>query len=45
MKGKTREYRAQIGDIIYRTTLDVLKFPDKDKFFIIRERAAKEMEF
>ena len=45
LKGKTPEYLAQMGDVIYRAMLDVLKAPDKDKFVIITERSPHELQF
>jgi len=45
LKGKPSEYRAKVGDVVYRAMLGVLKAPDKDKFIIIAERSADEMQF
>ena len=44
-KGRSPEYRAEVADVVYRAMLDVLKVPDKDRFIIITERAAEEMQF
>jgi phenylpyruvate tautomerase PptA (4-oxalocrotonate tautomerase family) len=37
LEGKTPEYRAQIGQIVYRAMLDVLNIPKDDRFQIIAE--------
>jgi phenylpyruvate tautomerase PptA (4-oxalocrotonate tautomerase family) len=45
LRGKSPGYRADLAEVIYRAMLDVLKVPDKDKFVIITEHAADEMQF
>jgi 4-oxalocrotonate tautomerase len=45
LKGRPPEYGAKVGDVVYRAMLEVLKAPDKDKFFIIAERSPDEMQF
>jgi phenylpyruvate tautomerase PptA (4-oxalocrotonate tautomerase family) len=38
-KGKTAEYQAQIGDIVYRAMIAELNVPKNDRFQIITEHA------
>jgi len=45
LKGKPPEYRAEIAEVVYRAIIDVLKAPDKDKFVLISQRDADEMQF
>ena len=37
VKEKSRQYRAQPGDIVYRTLVDVLDVPRGDHFQVIQE--------
>lgn len=36
-EGKTAEYRAQLGEIVYRAMLSELNIPDDDRFQVITE--------
>jgi len=45
LKGKTREYRARVGEIVYRTMLDVLNVPQNDRFQVITEHAKEGLIF
>jgi 4-oxalocrotonate tautomerase len=38
IEGKSDEYRAQVGDIVYHTLMDVLNVPKGDRFQVITER-------
>jgi len=37
LEGKTPEYRARVGEIIYRAMLETLNVPEYDRFQIITE--------
>lgn len=39
IEGKSDEYRAKVGDIVYQTLVDVLKVPEHDRFHVITEHA------
>jgi phenylpyruvate tautomerase PptA (4-oxalocrotonate tautomerase family) len=39
-EGKTAEYRAQVGDIVYRAMIAELNVPKDDRFQIITEHAS-----
>ena len=39
IEGKSEEYRAKVGDIVYQTLVDVLKVPVHDRFHVITEHA------
>ena len=39
LEGKSQEYRAQIGQIVYQAMLDVLNVPKNDRFQTISEYA------
>ena len=43
--GKTPEYRAQIGQIVYQALLDCFTVPNNDRFQIITEHPAAELLF
>ena len=45
IQGRTQEYRAQVGDIVYRTMLDVLHVPNGDRFQVIQEHAKSDLPF
>jgi hypothetical protein len=36
VKGRTQEYRTHVGDIVYRTMVDVLHVPKGDRFQVIQ---------
>jgi len=42
-RGKSAQYRRQLGDIIYRAMTDVINVPKDDKFQIITEHAPDEL--
>jgi 4-oxalocrotonate tautomerase len=37
IEGKSQQYRAQVGDIVYQTLIDVLSVPEHDRFQVITE--------
>jgi 4-oxalocrotonate tautomerase len=37
IEGKSEEYRAKVGDIVYQSLVDVLKVPEHDRFHVIAE--------
>jgi 4-oxalocrotonate tautomerase len=43
--GTTPEYRAQIGDVVYRAMTEVLAVPKNDRFQIITEHAPAGLNF
>jgi 4-oxalocrotonate tautomerase len=45
LEGKSPEYRAQIGQIVYQAMLDVLNVPKNDRFQIISEYAKDGLQF
>ena len=45
LEGKSQEYRAQIGQIVYQAMLDVLNVPKNDRFQIISEYAKDGLQF
>lgn len=42
-RGKSAEYRKQLGDLVYQATLDVIDVPQDDKFQVITEHAPGEL--
>ena len=44
-KGKSSEYRKSIGEIVYKAMTDVINVPADDKFQIITEHPAEELNF
>jgi len=42
-RGKTAQYRRQLGDLVYRAMVDVIDVPPNDKFQIITEHAPEEL--
>lgn len=45
LEGKTAEYRAQIGQIVYQAMLDVLNVTKDDRFQIIAEHPRAGLQF
>jgi len=45
LKGKTPEYRAQVGQIVYGAMLDVLGVPKNDRFQVITEHDGTGLQF
>src|ERR1700747_3085534 len=45
LQGKTPEYRAQVGQIVYRALLDAFTVPKDDRFQVIAEHPAAELLF
>jgi phenylpyruvate tautomerase PptA (4-oxalocrotonate tautomerase family) len=45
LEGKSPEYRAKVGQIIYQAMMDVLSVPKDDRFQIITEHPKDELEF
>jgi 4-oxalocrotonate tautomerase len=45
VEGKTPEYRAQVGQIIYQAMLSALGVPKNDRFQIITEHPKVELQF
>ena len=45
LEGKTPEYRAQVGEIIYQAMLDVLGVPKNDRFQVITEHPEAGLPF
>jgi phenylpyruvate tautomerase PptA (4-oxalocrotonate tautomerase family) len=43
--GKTPEYSAQLGDIVYRAMIEALAVPNDDRFQIITQHAAAGLNF
>jgi 4-oxalocrotonate tautomerase len=40
LEGKTEEYRATVGDIVYKAMLATIKVPEHDRFQIITGASA-----
>ncbi len=45
LKGKTPEYRKTIGDVVYEAMLKTINVPANDRFQVIEEHSADEMNF
>ncbi|HEY1743170.1 MAG TPA: tautomerase family protein [Granulicella sp.] len=45
VKGRTQEYRTHVGDIVYRTMVDVLHVPKGDRFQVIQEHEKGDLPF
>ena len=45
IEGKSEEYRAQVGEIVYQTLVDVLSVPAHDRFHIITEHTKANQPF
>jgi 4-oxalocrotonate tautomerase len=45
LKGKPREYRAEVGEIVYQCLMDNFGVPLNDKFQVIAEHAEDELIF
>ncbi len=45
LEGKTPEYRAQVGQIVYQALLDAFGVPQDDRFQIITEHPKTELLF
>ncbi len=45
LQGKSREYRTQVGQIVYQTLLDVLNVPKNDRFQVFTEHSTDELVF
>jgi 4-oxalocrotonate tautomerase len=43
--GKTTEYRAQVGQIVYQALLDCFSVPKDDRFQVITEHPKAELQF
>src|ERR1700681_1179455 len=44
-EGKTAQYRAQVGEIVYRAMVDTLNVPQDDLFQIIAEHAPTGLNY
>ena len=45
VQGKTPEYRATVGDVVYEGIVGILKAPDGDRFMIIGEHQPENFVF
>jgi phenylpyruvate tautomerase PptA (4-oxalocrotonate tautomerase family) len=45
LEGTTAEYRARIGEIVYRAMRETLNVPDKDRFQVITEKSKDGLLF
>jgi phenylpyruvate tautomerase PptA (4-oxalocrotonate tautomerase family) len=45
VKGKTPEYRQQVGEIVYQALLDAFTVPKDDRFQIVTEHPKAELLF
>src|ERR1700722_8480338 len=45
IEGKSEEYRAQVGEIVYQTLVDVLNVPKGDRFQVITEHRKSALPF
>jgi 4-oxalocrotonate tautomerase len=45
LEGKTPEYRAQVGEIVYQALLDCFAVPKDDRFQVIAEHPKDELQF
>jgi len=45
LKGKSPEYRKQVGEAVYRAIVGVLKAPEFDRFMVVTEHDEAELQF
>jgi 4-oxalocrotonate tautomerase len=45
LEGKTPEYRAQVGEIVYQALLNCFTVPKDDRFQVIAEHPKAELQF
>ena len=45
LEGKTSDYRAQLGEIVYQAMLDCLNVPKDDRFQVITEHSKHGLQF
>ena len=45
LQGKSAEYRAQIGEVVYQAMLKTINVPDKDRFQVMTEHSQSDMPF
>ncbi len=45
LAGKSPEYRAKVGEIVYRAMRDALNVPENDRFQVITEHAKHSLVF
>jgi 4-oxalocrotonate tautomerase len=45
LEGKSPEYRAQVGQIVYQAMLDVLGVPPNDRFQVFAEHSKSGLQF
>ena len=45
LEGKSPEYRAQVGQIVYQALLDVLGVPPNDRFQVFAEHSKSGLQF
>ena len=45
LEGKPREYRSEVGNIVYQSMMEVLNVPLHDHFQVIEEHAKDELVF
>jgi 4-oxalocrotonate tautomerase len=43
--GKSEQYRAHVGEIVYQTLVDVLNVPEHDRFQVITEHSKENQPF
>jgi phenylpyruvate tautomerase PptA (4-oxalocrotonate tautomerase family) len=43
VRGKTAQFRKQLGDVVYRAMVETINVPPHDKFQIITEHAPEEL--
>jgi 4-oxalocrotonate tautomerase len=44
-EGRSEEYRARVGEIVYQTMVDVLNVPEGDRFQVIAEHRMSDLPF
>jgi hypothetical protein len=45
VEGKSEEYREKVGEIVYRTLVDILSVPKHDRFQVIAEHRKSGLPF
>jgi 4-oxalocrotonate tautomerase len=43
VRGKSVQYRKELGDIVYKAMVDVINVPENDKFQVVTEHAPEEL--
>jgi phenylpyruvate tautomerase PptA (4-oxalocrotonate tautomerase family) len=45
LEGKTAEFKAQLGELVYQSMLETIGIPEEDKFVVVNDLKAEELIF